>query len=70
MADGLSASDRARVLKELDAVAYDLNSTAVVLEQAGAGAASAMVERAAVERPSRNNGTVSGATWSFCRSQV
>ena len=23
-----------------------------------------------LHRPSRNNGTVSGATWSFCRSQV
>lgn len=49
MPDGLSGADRARVLKELDSVAFDLNATAVVLDQAGAAAAAGMLERAAVE---------------------
>ena len=49
MADGLSRADRARLVGELDVVAFNLNATAVVLEQAGADAAAGMVERAATE---------------------
>jgi DNA-binding LacI/PurR family transcriptional regulator len=49
MADGLSAEARARILAELDRLAYDLNFAASQLEQAGAGACGDMLDRAARE---------------------
>ncbi len=36
----------------------------------GSNACQPVIEALALIRPSRNNGTVSGATWSFCRPQV
>jgi hypothetical protein len=53
-----------------------IGETMITIAQAEDNARMIREGRARIEavitamRPSRNNGTVSGATWSFCRSQV